>query len=55
MAAVDTGAPARLLSAAAAWERILGELHPEQTWVVTVRDDWDNPREPNQSTESEKS
>jgi len=41
-----SGPPAHLLSAAAAWERILTKMHPDQTWVVTVRDDWDKPREP---------
>ncbi len=27
-----------LLSAAAAWERILTEMHPDQDWIVSVRE-----------------
>ena len=27
---------AHLVSAAAAWQRILTELHPEEQWIVTI-------------------
>lgn len=40
--------PAHLVSAAAAYERILNSKYPGQGWIVTVRDDRDKPREPDQ-------
>ena len=34
-------APPHLVSAAAAWERILRDMHPDQAWIVGVRGhDW---------------